>query len=369
MIAMETIKIDHVDNNFKVQTLLTEKDIKFFNVRSEPFKIYGLYNYANESLFKRMPDNVAAATNEGVKTLNYNTAGGRVKFTTNSKYIAIKAIMPAVTIFPHMTLAGTSGFDLYIDEGVRSTYYKTFMPPIGMKDGYESILYFSHEKERSITINFPLYNSVNNLYIGLQNSASVYSGVEYTYKKPVLYYGSSITQGGCASRPGNSYEAIISRSLNCDYINFGFAGSARGEEILVEYMSGMDISVFVCDYDHNAPDVEHLSVTHEKLFKKIRSKSSELPIILISRPNFENDVLDSIIRRDIIYSTYINAVKSGDDNVFFIDGKSLFKDENRDCCTVDGCHPNDAGFLRMAEVIGFTVKQALLKLKEKSAAF
>lgn len=139
MIAMETIKIDHVDNNFKVQTLLTEKDIKFFNVRSEPFKIYGLYNYANESLFKRMPDNVAAATNEGVKTLNYNTAGGRVKFTTNSKYIAIKAIMPAVTIFPHMTLAGTSGFDLYIDEGVRSTYYKTFIPPIGMKDGYESI--------------------------------------------------------------------------------------------------------------------------------------------------------------------------------------------------------------------------------------
>lgn len=362
-IVMTTKKIDEIDKNFKVQTSLTEKDIKFYDVRLDPFKVYGLYNYRNETVFKRLPDNVAAAVNEGVRELALNTAGGRVRFSTDSKYIAIKTIMPSVTVFPHMTLAGTSGFDLYIDEGTGSTYYQTFMPPVGMKDGYESIIYFPNIKERNITINFPLYNSVDSLYIGLQNSASVGSGAEYNYKKPVLYYGSSITQGGCASRPGNSYQAIISRHLNCDYINLGFSGSARGEEAIAEYMSGMDISVFVCDYDHNAPDAEHLSATHVRLYKKLRDKSSKLPIILVSKPDFDNNMSDNIIRRDIIYSTYINAVKNGDENVFFIDGQRLFKDENRDCCTVDGCHPNDAGFLRMAEVIGYTVKQALQKAK------
>ena len=358
---MATKKIDEIDSNLKVQTTLTETDIKFYDARLEPFKIYGLYNYRSESVFKRLPDSVGDATNEGVRGLGLNTAGGRVRFSTNSKYVAIKVVMPFVTVFPHMTLAGTSGFDLYIDEGSGSNYYRTFMPPVGMTDGYESILYFPSEKERNITINFPLYNNVDALYIGIQNSAAVGSGAGYIYEKPVLYYGSSITQGGCASRPGNSYQAIISRSLSCDYINLGFSGSARGEDAIVEYMSELDISVFVCDYDHNAPDADYLAATHEKLYKKFRSKSSKLPIILVSKPDFDTDMSLNIIRRDIIYSTYINAVKGGDDNVYFIDGQRLFKDENRDCCTVDGCHPNDAGFVRMAEVIGYAVRQALQK--------
>ncbi len=267
--------------------------------------------------------------------------------------------MPFVTKFPHMPLSGTSGFDLYIDKGSTSTYYGTFMPPVDMTGGYESILYFDDAVERDITINFPLYNGLNSLYIGLQSSAHIDSGSEYAYQKPVLYYGSSITQGGCASRPGNSYQAIISRRFNCDHINLGFSGSARGEDAIVDYMSGLDVSVFVCDYDHNAPNVEHLAATHEKLFNKFRQKSPQLPIILVSRPDFDKNLSDSIKRRDIIYTTYMNAIRNGDKNVYFIDGQHLFKDENRDCCTVDGCHPNDAGFLRMAEVIGHTVGQIL----------
>jgi hypothetical protein len=275
--------------------------------------------------------------------------------------VAIKALMPGVTQFSHMPLTGTSGFDLYVDECGGSTYYSTFVPPVGMKDGYESIIYFQDEKERNVTINFPLYNCVDSLYIGLQNSAAVGSGAEYDYKKPVLYYGSSITQGGCASRPGNSYQAIISRRLNCDHINLGFSGSALGEETIAEYMSGMDISAFICDYDHNASSVDYLKDTHERLFRKFRDKSGRLPIILVSKPDFDKNVQDSILRRDVIYSTYMYALKNGDENVYFIDGQYLFKDENRDCCTVDGCHPNDAGFLRMAEVIGHTVRLALQK--------
>lgn len=344
--------IDSIDKNFAVNTSFDEKDIKMYDVRKPPFKVYGLNNYKEEKVFKRIPDAVAANTSEGVAQLYKNTAGGRVRFTTDSRYVAIKACMPFVCNMPHMPLTGTSGFDLYVDINGKDIFYKTFVPPIDMKDGYESIVYFPDNQKRDITINFPLYNNVDDLYIGLQENSVLQERNEYNYPVPILYYGSSITQGGCASRPGNSYQAIISRRLDCDYINLGFSGSARGESAIAGYMAGLDISVFVCDYDHNAPDTEHLYKTHGALYEKFRSKNEKLPIVLISRPDFDNNFKDSVKRRDIIYNTYINAVKSGDDNVYFIDGQSLFKDEGRDSCTVDGCHPNDLGFMRMADTIG-----------------
>jgi hypothetical protein len=233
------------------------------------------------------------------------------------------------------------------------------MPPIDMTDGYEAIVHFPNNEIREITINFPLYCPLDDLYIGLQTDCILEEGCEYKYTKPVLYYGSSITQGGCASRPGNSYEAIISRRLDCDYINFGFSGNAKGEDAIVNYMSGLDMSIFVCDYDHNAPDATHLANTHNKLYKKIREKNSELPIILISKPDFDDNPTEAIKRRNIIYNTYINAIKNGDENIYFIDGQSLFNGEDRDSCTVDGCHPNDLGFMRMANVIGGFVQKVI----------
>ncbi len=354
-----TRPIDEIDRNLKVQTTLTEPDIRFYDVRQDPFRIHGLYDAKNEPVFKRMPDSVAQLVNDGVYRLYTNTAGGRVRFRTNSRYVAIKAVLPSVTNFPHMTLAGTAGFDLYLDQAGQSTYYKTFMPPVGMKDGYESVVQFPDNADRSLTINFPLYNNVDALYVGLQESATLAAGAPYAHERPVLYYGSSITQGGCASRPGNSYQAIISRRWNCDHINLGFSGSARGEAVMADYIAGQAISAFVCDYDHNAPSTDHLQATHAGFIRIIRARQPALPIILVSKPDFDLASPECLTRRDIIYTTYRQAVQAGDRNIYFIDGQWLFKDENRDCCTVDSCHPNDAGFVRMAEVIGQIVGQVL----------
>ena len=147
--------------------------------------------------------------------------------------------------------------------------------------------------------------------------------------------------------------------VNCDYINLGFSGSARGEDEIVDYMSGLNMSVFVCDYDHNATTAEYLLDTIERIYKKFREKNPKLPIIFVSKPDFDSDAPANIQRRNVIYSTYINAINSEDKNVFYIDGQSLFKDEGRDSCTVDGCHPNDLGFMRMAETIGHMVKKVI----------
>jgi hypothetical protein len=351
--------ISQIDKNLQISKVFDEKDMKLYDVRDKPFKVCGLYNYKAEKVFKRMPDDVAQATSEGVANLNYNTAGGRVRFATSSRYVAIMAKMPSVCRLSHMPLTGTSGFDLYVNQNGTDIFYKNFSPPIDMQYGFESIAYFPDSAMREITINFPPYNNLDNLYIGLQDGADLKTRSEYKYRTPVLFYGSSITQGACASRPGNAYEAIISRRVDCDYINMGFSGQAKGEDAIAEYMSNLDISVFVCDYDHNAPDVTHLSNTHSRLYKKMRNKQKDLPIILISRPDFDSNPDESVLRRDVIYSTYMEAIKNGDRNLYYIDGQSLFKDDGRDGCTVDGCHPNDLGFMRMAEVIGAVIQKII----------
>lgn len=210
-----------------------------------------------------MPENIARGVSEGVYVLHSNTAGGRVRFVTDSPYIAIYAKMDGLGKMPHFALTGSIGFDLYVD----NYYTNTFVPPFDIKDGYESIFEFEKKEQREITIDFPLYSNVNELYIGLQEDSFLAEAKPYKNVKPIVYYGSSITQGGCASRPGMSYQAIISRIFNYDYINLGFSGSAKAEDEMIEYIKNLDMSIFVYDYDHNAPTVEHLKKTHEKMFK------------------------------------------------------------------------------------------------------
>jgi hypothetical protein len=136
-----------------------------------------------------------------------------------------------------------------------------------MQDGYESVIRFETRRKREITINFPLYSSVSALYIGLEENAVVEPSAGYKNKKPMVFYGSSITQGACASRPGNSYANIVSRTLGIDHINLGFSGNAKGEQTMADYIASLDMSVFVYDYDYNAPDPEHLQNTHQKCSK------------------------------------------------------------------------------------------------------
>lgn len=351
--------IGRIDQNLAVATTLEEKDLQFYSVRQEPFRLYGLYNPLTEPVFCRLPRSVAEAASEAVAILQTNTAGGRVRFATDSPYVAIKAVMPSVCRMPHMTLCGSSGFDLYENRGNGSVFSGIFKPPADMEDGYETILYFNDGRMRDLTINFPLYNDVSELYVGIREGASLTAGGEYRYPKPVLYYGSSITQGACASRPGNCYEAIISRRYDCDYLNFGFSGNAKGEPAMIEYLAGLDFSVFVLDYDHNAPTPEHLQNTHRQAYEIIRATKPEVPIILVSKPDFDPDSEKDIERRGIIYSTYQTAVWNGDTHVSFLDGSSLFQGEGHDDCTVDKTHPNDLGFYRMADRIGAEVKRLL----------
>ena len=353
------MRIEEIDKNLKVETSINKEDIIWLSPKEAPISIHGLCETEQDIPYHRLPQSVAKASNSGVEELMWHTAGGRIRFATDSPYIAIKAVMNERGIMPHITKAGQSGFDLYRYAGGKQLYVATFMPPSDLTKGYESCINVPPEMT-TYSINMPLYNGVKELYIGLAKDYEIKPAAAYAYKKPVLYYGSSITQGGCASRPGNAYQGFIERKFETDYINLGFSGSARAEEAMCEYLASLDVSVFVCDYDHNAPNPEHLQRTHFPLYKTYRSANPDTPIVFVSKPDFRGDN-DSIARRAAIYETYRIAKENGDDNVYFIDGELLFAGEFRDSCTVDGCHPNDLGFFRMGMVIGEVVGKLLAK--------
>lgn len=349
--------IEQIDKNFAIPSDFEMEDMSFFDVLNKPFKIYGLM-HDKDGCFMRMDEKTAKSVSEGVYALFRNTAGGRVRFRTNSNKIAISAQYNSIGRMSHFALCGSAGFDMYVD----SKYTATFRPPYDIEGKFESVQETDSTVMKEIEINFPLYSGVDKLLIGVEKGSILEEGKEYKIKKPVVYYGSSITQGGCASRPGNAYQAIISRFLDCDFVNLGFSGNAKGEDEIAKYISRLDMSAFVYDYDHNASEVAHLAKTHEPMFIKIREKNPTLPIIMLSRTDTARyDAIKEYTRerRHIIMDTYINALNRGDKNVYFIDGEKIFDIFGGDSCTVDGIHPNDLGFMCMAKVIGNELKKVL----------
>ncbi len=349
--------ISEIDRNLAVQTKFTKTDITLYDVTEEPFSVHGLICPKDKNdVFRRMDEKTAEATNEGVYGLHTHTAGGRVRFKTDSKYIAIHAEMHNVSKMPHMPFSGSVGFDLYKTEPDGEKYVGTYIPPVDVADSFEGERTISSAGMCDYTINFPLYSGVKRLYVALEKGAKLEKADKLKAVAPIVYYGSSITQGGCASRPGNSYQSIIYRRTGVDYLNLGFSGSARAEQPIAEYISKLDMSIFVYDYDHNAPTEDYLAATHEKMFKTIRGANPTLPIICVSSPT---DVGDTERRRSIIRTTVENARKNGDENVWFINGGEFAENLGGDSISVDTCHPNDLGFMSMANIIGKKIDEIL----------
>ncbi len=373
--------ISKIDKNFAIKTKIDKDDIVFRNVLEEPFKVYGVFY--EDGKFRRIPETVAKSVSDGVLALHANTAGGRVRFKTNSPYVSVYVEVENVCRAPHFPLTGAAGLDLYGDYGIKDRFLWPFIPPYDVTDSFESVAELFTSEEREFTINFPLYSDVKNLYIGLSKDAYIKAPDPYKIEKPVVYYGSSITQGGCASRPGNSYQAIISRRLSCDHINLGFSGVAQAELPIANYVKDLEMSAFVFDYDHNAPTIQHLKNTHERMYKIVREAHPDIPIIFASKPKYYNDLYGErwfgghyglhpekiktmsdegnfgLTRTaEVIQETYDRAIASGDKNVYYIPGRELMKYCQHDG-TVDISHPTDYGFASMARVFGDLLEKVL----------
>lgn len=345
--------ISKIDKNFA--NTFSYEGMKIYHVNEAPFRLYGHCREEGEQDYKRLPHSFPPKVdNPVVKAVYKKTAGLRVRFQTDSARIILKCVLPEKANVPHMAITGSSCFDLYVD----GKYFNVFRPGIdangkysddkSMEGGYASGYTFNKEKKmRELLIHFPLYNEVTDVYIGLEEDAQVLPSEDYKYEKPVVFYGSSITQGACASHPGNSYIAMLSRKFDFNYINLGFSGGCRGELEFARYIAGLDMSAFVLDYDHNAPGLAGLEATHEPFFQEFRRLRPDVPVIMISASDHAGGLENRRKRRDIIKKTYENALANGDRNVYFVDGLKAYEEVGVEFCTVDNAHPNDLGFYCM----------------------
>ena len=353
------INLMEIDKNFKQESTLSLQDLEYHYYLNGKFTISGADHYSEKAkCLVRLPEDVlekvkAEAGNVGVYNIAHCPAGVRVRFKTNSPYIAIKSVN-------ENNASGFYNFDIYERKGDTFFHVKN-LAGLGNATNFESFVNVGAESLKEFEIQLPILTCVNDVYIGLKEGSVIEAPSEYYYKKPIVFYGSSITHGASSSRPGNAYSAIISRRLSAEYINLGFSGSAKGEIAMAEYIASLEMSAFVLDYDHNAPTVEHLENTHERFFKIVREKNPSLPIIMVSRPNTLYNTVADANRRAIVFKTYLNAKCAGDENVYFVDGSTFLLSDTADTQIVDQCHPSDGGFLRMAEVIGAVVKSAIRK--------
>ena len=339
-----------IDKNFAIEKKIDREGMIFKSAAE--LDVYGVELI--DGVYCRMKYDDAKAIGEMVALISTECAGGRVRFATDSHYVAIYVEYKSGAKVPNYSLTATMGFDLYAGE----KYIGCYIPPLDTAEEFEGIIRFDDTPcMREYTLNFPVSSEISGLYIGVDEKSAIIGASAYAIEKPIVFYGSSTTQGACASRPGNTYENMISRSLNCNYLNLGFWGNAQGEAEMAEYIAGLDMSAFVYDYDYNSPSAEHLEATHERMFSIIRERNPDLPIIILTAPKYyHNEEFKK--RHDVIERTYLNAIERGDKAVRFLSGRDMLEDV-RDEALADNIHPGDIGFSKIAEHVSLALKELM----------
>lgn len=342
--------MSNVDPNFNLPKDIPA-DMRFYHAYQPPFSLYGIAPN-EEGVLSRLPLSLLPSMSEGVQYLAWHLAGACVRFSTDAGKICIIWKLRETGNMPHFAASGQSGMELFEETDGGTRQIKTIIP--AMDQGHGCLAEQSTPVDlfggmRHYVLYLPLYNGLTDLRIGLPEGAALLPGRMPRITKPVVFYGSSITQGGCVSKAGSCYTTLLCRRLDAAELNLGFSGNAKGETAVAQYIASLPMSVFVMDYDHNAPTPEHLRQTHAPFYRIIREAQPDLPIVMVSKPDFDKFPEDSMARRAIIRQTYDEALQSGDKNVYFVDGEIVFGETDRDMCTVDGTHPNDLGFLRMAD--------------------
>lgn len=367
------MKLSELDKNFIFKGIESE-DLEWFDRFTPAFSFDGC---ADLKHFWRLPVyEKDLRLPEGIIN-GYPSTGIRLRFRTDADRIAIRAKLMNKADMAIMARGGSHGFDLFVyearpgDNGPVPHFAGNFRPA-DVWDEVSSEIKLPEPQGpvcmRDVLINFPLYNGVNEFFVGLPKDAGIEPPRAFSYEKPLVFYGSSITQGAAATRPQNAYTHMLAMHFDAPMINLGFSGRAKGEPEMARYIASLPMSVFVMDYDHNAETAEDLRKTHGPFFDLVRAAQPDLPIVIVSRPNPDNNWKDADERFEIIRTTYERARAAGDRRVWLVDGRRMFGalpgEEGfdaleREAATADGAHPTDLGFYRMYRALVGAVGEAL----------
>jgi hypothetical protein len=334
--------------------------MKWVAFPDDSIEVCGLPWFAESSpKLWRFPERFKDRIPEGVFGGGKQTAGVRLRLRTDSEALALKAVFPKFGIRTNMTQFTAHGVSAYVDGRCWSARI-----PDGEGGEAEMSLYNGvGRRMRDVCLYLPLYGPIEVLSIGVDEAAAFEQPSAFAADGPVVFYGTSITQGGCASRPGLSYQATAARALNIDYANYGFSGMGRCEKEVAEALAEMDASCFVLDVGQNT-SVEELDARFQTFLDTICEANPDT-LVLATTPIFYNAELWSTghqagveQKREIIRRCVAERRKAGDKRLHILEARDYLWSDFTDGA-VDGGHPNDLGFAEMAKGMGKALGKVL----------
>lgn len=314
-----------------------------------------------EKYFDRLPARAKGIVRDAVWNLSRNSAGMLVRFRTDATTISADYELTSSRLeMPHMPATGVSGLDLYAETDDGDWQWVAVVKPAGQHTTTQ-IISGLIPGERNYALYLPLYNGTETLKVGVPEGAS-FSGLAPRQQKPLVFYGTSITHGACASRPGMPHPAILGRRLKRPVINLGFSGNGRMETEVGQFLVELDPAVYVIDCLPNmqGPEVAERTVP---LVRQLRDTRPDTPIVLVEDRTYSNApfILSKQQRhaaaRSALKDGYTQLLGAGVTRLYYIDGETLLGDDRDD--TTDGSHPSDLGFYRQANAMEPVLREAL----------
>ncbi len=261
---------------------------------------------------------------------NEQTSGVRLRFSTESKVLALSFEIGRKAAYERVMISASSGFDVYCVKNNHYTHLTVISPDEQVID-YEEV--FELPDNDYVEIYFPLYNSIKRMSVGILDGCKIHPA-PYKSGKKIIFYGNSCTQGAGASRSGNAYANIVSRVLSVDIVNCAFNNACHGESFIANELSTKNADAFVIDYQYNS-NIEEFKERYERFYLCIRGKNKKVPIILI----------DTLAQNN--YNLHISSVyhryKSVDPNLFYIKLSKLLESIDEGIVSVDRIHISDIG--------------------------
>ncbi|MEO8583538.1 MAG: SGNH/GDSL hydrolase family protein [Flavitalea sp.] len=316
----------------------------------------------NEKNYNRLPESYNGKVRPEVWSLSKNSAGISIRFFTNATVIGIKWTVMGDNNMPHMTAVGIKGVDLYGMMNNKWQFVSAGLPRA--KSNALILLNNGDGIGREYLLNLPLYDGVDSLSIGINPGAAISYPVQpvLTTKKPIVYYGSSIAQGGVATRPGMAYTNILARHLDRSIINLGFSGQGTFDESVADAMAEADACLYIIDCNPNTQE-DSVYEGALRVVKLLKMKKPSIPILLVEgfhydTPEFTKNKNASVDKkRSELARAYQTLQKEGTKRLFYKKGDDLIGTDHEG--TVDGVHPNDIGMMRMAQSLDPAIRAIL----------
>lgn len=334
-------------------SLMAHAQLVYHN--ADAFPLLGKSTERTLTRYERLPDTLQHISRPPLWELGRNSAGLAVRFRSNSMTIAARWTVRGNVSMNHMTPTGIKGLDLYCLTADGKWIFAGSGRPQGQVN--KSVIVTNMlPADREYLLYLPLYDGVTSLEIGV-DSLSMIGMPEVNLplcSKPLVFYGSSILQGGCASRPGMAHTNILERWLNRECINLGFSGNALLDLEIAEVMAAVDASVFILDFAPNAT-VQQMRERAVSFYSIIRARHPDTPILFVEDPLFTHSPFDTKIAREIkeknemLCSIFRELKQRGERHIYYLSSKDIIGHDGE--ATVDGIHFTDLGFMRYAKVL------------------